>query len=120
MVAKRIIEICSATMDDLRALLPRRDSRLALLRQAAKLEHWTTGESFALDARVVVLQYHSIFELLIDDTFGFSHGIRIAFCEDGELQIGGAIWLLGMRRENESLTHSMIEVLRFRREMAIS
>ncbi len=107
-------------MDDLRALLPRRDSRMALLRQAAKLEHWTTSESFALDARVVVLQHHSIFELLIDDTFGFSHGIRIAFCEDEELQLGGTIWLLGIRRENESLTHSMIEVLRLRREMAIS
>jgi hypothetical protein len=117
--AKRIVEICSATIDDMRDLLPRRDSRLALLRQAAKLEHWNTGENFALDAKVEVLEYPSIFELLIDDTFGFSHGIRIAFCVDGELQLGGTIWLLGMRRENEPLTLAMIEVLRLRRELAI-
>jgi len=58
--------------------------------------------------------------IVIDDTFGFSHGMRIAFCEDRDFQPYGTIWLLGMRRENESLTHAMIEVLNLRRWMAIS
>ncbi len=118
--AKRIVKIRPAALDDLSTLLPRRDSRMVLLRLALKLEHWTTGETFALDAKVVELQSHSIFELLIDDTFGFSRGMRIAFCEDDVFQPRGTIWLIGMRRENEPLTHAMIEILRLRREMAIS
>jgi len=86
-------------MEDLRTLLPRKDSRMVLLRQTSKLEHWTTGERFALDNHVVALNDHSIFELLIDDTFGFSYGIRIALCEDSLIPSGDKIWLIGMRRE---------------------
>jgi len=117
--AKRIVEICPAALDDLRTLLPRRESRMVLLRHAAKLEHWINGDSFALDARIVALPDQSIFELLVDDTFGFSEGMRIAFVEHGLASLCDKVWLIGMRRENECLTHAMIEVLRIRRAMVI-
>jgi len=104
-------------MDDLRSLLPRRDSRMVLMRLVAKLEHWTMGDAFALDARVVAFHEHSIFKLHIDETFGFSLGTRVAFCEEDELSHDGKIWLIGMRREDEPLTYAMTEVQRLSREM---
>lgn len=107
-------------MEDLRALLPRRDSRLVLMRLAGKLEHWTAHETHALDTRFVELSNQSIFEMLVDDTFGFTCGIRIAFCAGSVLPVGGRIWLIGMRRENEAVTDAMIEVLRVRRETVFS
>jgi len=117
---KRIVEICPAAMEDLRALLPRRYSRMSLMRLAEKLGHWTLHETHALDARVVELSDQLIFEMLVDDTFGFTCGMRLAFCEGVALPVGGGIWLIGMRKENETVTEAMIEVLRARREMVFS
>lgn len=117
MTAKRIVEICPAAMADLRSLLPRRMSRLALMRLVLKLEYWKTGEDCALDAPILACYKNSVHELLIEETFGFSHGMRIAFCEGDELSPESKIYLIGMRREDEPLTHAMIEVLRLRREM---
>lgn len=87
------------------------------MRLVGKLEHWTVDEAHALDARVVELSDQSIFEMLVDDTFGFNCGMRLAFCEGVALANGGSIWLIGMRRENEAVTEAMIKVLRTRREM---
>ena len=117
MTAKRIVEICPAAMADLRSLLPRRMSRLALMRLVLKLEYWKTGDAYALDARILACHKHSVHELVIEETFGFSHGMRIAFCEGDDFLPGSKIYLIGMRREDEPLTCGMIEVLRLRREM---
>ena len=59
----------------------------------------------------------AVHELIIEETFGFSNALRIAFCEGDELSHGSKIFLLGMRREDEPMTYGMIEVLRLRREM---
>lgn len=117
MTAKRMVEVCPAAIKDLQTLLPRRMSRVALLRLVTKLEYWKSGDAFALDARVVPFHEDSLYELLIDEAFGFTAGLRIAFCEDRTLSCDGKIWLLGMRREDEPATDAMVKVLRFRREM---
>ena len=117
MTAKRIVEFCPAAIADLRSLLSRRMSQLALMRLVLKLEYWKTGEDCALDAPILACHKNSVHELIIEETFGFSHGLRIAFCEGDELSNGSKIFLLGMRREDEPMTCGMIEVLRLRREM---
>ena len=93
---------------------------MVLMRLVGKLEHWTVDETHALDPRVVELSDQTIFEMLVDDTFGFNFGVRLAFCEGVALPNGGRIWLIGMRRENEVLTEAMIKILRARREMIFS
>ena len=91
---------------------------MQLLRQAAKLECWHSGDGFALDVRVSEVVESSIYELEMDDAYGFPSGLRIAFCE--ECSPDGDVWLLGVRRDSERLTPQMIEMLQHRRLMCIA
>lgn len=90
---------------------------MVLIRYASKLEYWKLGDALVLDARVDAIHEQSIFELRVDDTFGFTGGLRIAFCEAGVLASDEKVFLIGIRREDEPLTHALIETLRFRREL---
>ncbi|MFN0056638.1 MAG: hypothetical protein ACKV0T_31205 [Planctomycetales bacterium] len=96
--------------------LPRRESRLIVLRHAGKLEHWRYGNSRALDVDVVPVADSGIHELCISDGFGLGCGVRLAFFEDTSAEPDGRVWGLGFRRDDEKLTAKLMDTLNQRLE----
>lgn len=100
----REIRVCPAAREDIRLLLPRPESGIALLRQAQKLRMWQPGTSLVLDATVTPVSGTGIHELCVTDRFGFHCGLRLAFFEDHK----GRLWIIGGRRDDEPLTMRMV------------
>ena len=111
------IRITSAAQDDLRALLPRVESRAAVLRHMRKLEWWISGTALVLDIEIAGFDASDIKELCLTDCFGFDHGIRAAFFEDVRLSPTGPIWIIGFRRDDAVLTEPKIKVYRARKSL---
>lgn len=98
-------------------LLPRRESRVVVLRHALKLQGWSRGGDHALDLEVSRIPGSVIRELLIEDCFGFRCGMRLAFFEDTLSEPNGWLWVIGSRRDDEPLTELMMEMLTHRMEI---
>ena len=111
------IRITSAAQEDPRALLPRADSRAVMLRHLRKLESWRSGTALALDVDVAGFDRSEIKELCVADCFGFNHGIRVAFFEDVLFSATGAIWIVGFRREGDTLTEQKMRIYSARKTL---
>lgn len=113
----RRVRVCPAALTDLRMLLPRRTSRAIVLRHARKLQRWTRGSDYTLDLTVDEIPQTAIRELCVEDCFGFSTGIRIAFFEDTLTEPNGQLWVIGSRRDDELLSKQLMDTLNHRMVM---
>ena len=111
------VRITSAAHGDLRALLPRAESRAVVLRHLRKLESWESGAGLALDVEVAGVDSSEIKELCVADCFGFNHGIRVAFFEDVLSSPAGVIWIIGFRRDQEVLTDQKMRIYLARKSL---
>ena len=117
MDADRRVRVCPAALRDLQMLLPRRASRAIVLRHVRKLQRWTRCSDYALDLAVAEVPQSAIRELCVEDCFGFSTGIRLAFFEDALTEPNGQLWVIGSRRADELLSKQMMDTLNHRKEM---
>ncbi|MEX0727919.1 MAG: hypothetical protein WD065_16705 [Planctomycetaceae bacterium] len=104
--------------EDFKGLFPRRETRAVVIRHLMKLMLWESGTDCAFDLAVVSAVIESdIWELCIDDRFGFSCGIRFAFFEEWRNFIVRPIWIIGSRRDNQPLTDHAAEILMIRKQI---
>jgi hypothetical protein len=88
-----------------------------MLRHLRKLESWRSGTALALDVEVAGLDDSEIKELCVADSFGFNHGIRVAFFEDVLFSPAGAIWIIGFRRDQEVLADQKMKIYLARKSL---
>lgn len=105
---ERKVQICPAASDDIEAILPRRESRTALLRHILKLKYWCNGDDQVMDLNVV-WDENGFWELCIDDQFGFCSGFRAEFFEEE-----GQIWIVSVRRDDEKMSQWMVSTVNAR------
>jgi hypothetical protein len=116
----RVVEICPAAIRDIGQLLSRRVNQIELIRHAAKLKYWKSGEAFALDVQISEIPFSSMFDLIVDDSFGCSCGFCITFCE-GRLESSvDELFIIGVRREDEELSTAMLDTFECRRAMLLT
>lgn len=111
------VRITSAALADLNALLPRRDSRAVVLRHLRKLKLWKSGNTTVLDVEVTDFDDSEIKELCLTNSFGFYHGLRVAFFEDVLSSPAGVLWIVGFRRGDELLTAQKLRIYSARRSL---
>lgn len=88
-----------------------------MIRHAMKLKSWTKERRLALDLEVAEIPKSVIRELCVGDHFGFCCGVRLAFFETVLTTPDSEIWVIGSRREDESLSRLMMETLNHRMEI---
>lgn len=104
----RVVEICPAAIRDMGQLLSRRLSQIELIRHPAKLKYWNSGAALALDVQVSEIPSSSMFDLIVDDSFGYSCGFCITFCEGRlESSVDGLL-IIGVRREDEKFSTAIL------------
>ncbi len=113
----RTVTVCRAAARDLEGLLPRTESRLAVIRHAQKLKVWTRGSGQVLDLSVVPVAETGIFELCVTDCFGYACGLKLAFFEDVLFVPDGRIWIIGTRRDTEHLSDDFVKMLQVRKKL---
>ena len=100
--AERQVFICRPAFQDSQQLLHRYQSRSELVRQALKLRWWDPDRPRVLDLAWSKIPETDLSELVVDDAFCISGGLRVIFFAPSDSDT--TVWVLGVRKATEDFT----------------
>lgn len=102
---ERKVRVCRPAFQDSHLLLPRYYARSELTRQVLKLRWWDPETPHVLDLAWSTIPETDLSELVVEDGFGLSDGLRVIFFVPSTS--AATVWVLGIRKAAEAFTEHM-------------
>ena len=97
------VRIGRPAFQDFHLILPRYYSRSELIRQLLKLKWWDPNCPVVIDLPWKPIPETDLYELSIDEGFGFTSGLRMVFFEYSPPESKPCLWVLGGMLRNEAV-----------------